>query len=51
MLPMAVISEIPEVVTESDRQNAKRRLTWGWVATGFVTVVILAGSVFSFLST
>ena len=49
LLPMAVISEIPEVVTASDKVRAKRRLTLGWVATAFIAVTILAGSVFSYL--
>lgn len=51
MLPIAVISEIPEVVTVEDRQSSKRKLTWGWAVMGFVTVAIVAGSVFSYLTT
>lgn len=49
LLPMAVISEIPEVVTESDRRNSKKRLVLGWAATAFVAITIIAGSVVSFL--
>jgi polysaccharide biosynthesis transport protein len=50
MLPMVVISEVPEVSTASDQRNRKRSLTWGWVATAIVAVAIVAGSVFSFLN-
>ena len=49
MLPVAVISEIPEVVTASDRQNTKRRLVLGWAATAFVAIALIAGSVVSIL--
>jgi succinoglycan biosynthesis transport protein ExoP len=50
LLPVAVISEIPEVVTAMDKTKAKRRLAVGWAATAFVAVTIIAGSVFSYLS-
>lgn len=49
LLPMAVISEVPEVVSPLDQQKGKRVLLLRWVATAAVTVVILAGSAFSFL--
>jgi polysaccharide chain length determinant protein (PEP-CTERM system associated) len=49
LLPVAVISEIPEVVTVLDKKKAKRRVTLGWALTAFVAVVIVSGSVFSFL--
>jgi polysaccharide biosynthesis transport protein len=50
LLPVAVISEIPEVVTAMDKAKAKRRLALGWAATAFAAVTIIAGSVFSYLS-
>jgi succinoglycan biosynthesis transport protein ExoP len=50
ILPMPVISEVPEVVSPLDESLAKRRMTLGWVSSVFVFVVILAGSVFSYLS-
>jgi polysaccharide chain length determinant protein (PEP-CTERM system associated) len=50
LLPVAVISEIPEVVTVLDKKRAKRRITLGWVTTAFVMVTILAGSAYSYLS-
>jgi len=50
LLPMAIISEVPEVVTPADLQANKRSLALGWVTTAIVAVAILAGSVFSFLN-
>ena len=38
MLPMTVISEIPEVVTPSDQHENKRKLALGWVANSIVAV-------------
>jgi hypothetical protein len=49
ILPVAVISEVPEVISSSDEQNAKRKLRLGWATTGLVIVTILAGSIFSYL--
>jgi polysaccharide chain length determinant protein (PEP-CTERM system associated) len=51
LLPVAVISEIPEVATPSDRQSAKKRLVLGWATTAFVMIAILAGSLVSVLYT
>jgi succinoglycan biosynthesis transport protein ExoP len=50
LLPVAVISEIPEVVTVLDKKKAKRKIRLGWAVTAFVAVTIVAGSLFSFLS-
>jgi len=49
LLPIAVISEIPEIVSPLDERNSKKKLSLGWVATVLVVGTILAGSVFSFL--
>jgi polysaccharide biosynthesis transport protein len=49
LLPMNVISEIPEVLTPSDERRGKRRVWLGWAATVLVTMIILAGSAFSYL--
>ena len=49
LLPIAVISEVPEVVSPLDEQNAKRKLILEWATTAFVVVTILAGSAFSVL--
>lgn len=49
LLPMAVISEVPEIVSAVDEQKTKRKVVIGWATTGIVLVVILAGSAFSYL--
>jgi hypothetical protein len=49
LLPMAVISEVPEVVNPLDETKAKRRMALGWATTLVVFVTILAGSVFTYL--
>jgi polysaccharide chain length determinant protein (PEP-CTERM system associated) len=49
LLPMAVISEVPEVVSAVDEQKTKRKAVIGWATTGIVLVVILAGSAFSYI--
>jgi polysaccharide biosynthesis transport protein len=49
ILPMPVISEIPEVASPLDESMAKRRMVLGWASSVVVFVVILAGSVFSYL--
>jgi len=50
LLPMAVISEVPAIVTAKDQRKQKRRLVVGWVTTVIVTAAILTGSIFSFLN-
>ena len=50
LLPMAVISEVPEFVTAGDQHHTKRRLVVGWVTTAVVATAILAGSIVSFLA-
>jgi succinoglycan biosynthesis transport protein ExoP len=49
LLPMAVISEVPEVVSAVDTEKSKRKAAIGWATAGIVFVVILAGSAFSYL--
>jgi polysaccharide biosynthesis transport protein len=49
LLPIAIISEIPEIVSAADQRNSKKRLMLGWTTTVVVMGIILAGSVFSFL--
>ncbi len=49
LLPIAVISEIPEIVSPADERRAKKKLVLGWAASAIVVCTILAGSVFSFL--
>jgi polysaccharide biosynthesis transport protein len=49
LLPMAVISEIPEIVSPLDEQRNRRRAWLGWSMAAVVLVIILAGSAFSYL--
>jgi polysaccharide biosynthesis transport protein len=49
LLPMKVISEIPEIVTETDEARSKRNVRLQWAASVLVVLVILAGSAFSYL--
>lgn len=49
LLPMAAISEIPEILRPEDERRRKERALLGWAAGAFVVLVILAGSVFNFL--
>jgi drug/metabolite transporter (DMT)-like permease len=49
LLPVAVISEIPVIVTTADEQISKRKTWLGWAVAGFVVVFILAGSAISYL--
>lgn len=48
LLPVAIISEIPEIVNLSDRRASKRRMWLGWAMGALVFFTILAGSAFSF---
>ena len=48
LLPIAVLSEIPEIVSPIDEQKARRRMALGWTMTALVIVTIAAGSAFSF---
>ena len=49
LLPVAIISEIPEILITSEERSKKRRMALGWVISALVAVTILAGSVFSYL--
>ena len=49
LLPMAILSEIPEVVSPSDEQRSKKKMVLGWAMAAFVVASILAGSAFSYL--
>ena len=44
LLPMKVISEIPDILTPSDERRSKRTMWLEWVASVLVFVIILAGS-------
>jgi len=49
LLPVSVISEIPEIVSLSDKRTSRRKLALSWTTAAFVAITIVAGSVFSFL--
>ena len=48
LIPVAIISEIPEIVNLSDQRASKRKMWLGWATGALVFVTILAGSAFSF---
>ena len=47
LLPIAVISEIPNIPNALDEQVTKRKTAWGWAMAALTVVTILAGSAFS----
>jgi polysaccharide chain length determinant protein (PEP-CTERM system associated) len=49
LLPVAILSEVPEIRLPSDERSSRRRTALGWVMTALVFSTILAGSAFSFL--
>lgn len=49
MLPVPVLSEIPEVLSPSDERTVRRKLVLTWAATVFAVVTVLAGSALSYL--
>jgi uncharacterized protein involved in exopolysaccharide biosynthesis len=48
LLPVTVISEIPEIISADDERLLKRKTWLGWVTAAMVLVTILAGSALSF---
>ena len=49
LLPVPVMSEIPDMVSPADQEREMRRVRMGWTAAAVVSFVILAGSAISFL--
>jgi succinoglycan biosynthesis transport protein ExoP len=49
LLPVAVIAEVPEVLSSRDENRNRRRIFLGWAMAGLVFACILVGSAFSFL--
>jgi polysaccharide chain length determinant protein (PEP-CTERM system associated) len=49
LLPAAVISEVPEILTVKDKNRDARRIVIGWAMASLVVICILAGSAFSYL--
>ncbi len=48
LLPMNVISEIPEILNLSDERRSKKRMLLGWAMAAIVVVTILAGTAISY---
>lgn len=49
LLPMFVMSEIPEIMNASDEQKSKKKQMLGWAIAVVVFVTILAGSAFNYI--
>ncbi|HEY1903595.1 MAG TPA: hypothetical protein VGG56_14265 [Terracidiphilus sp.] len=49
LLPVTIISEVPEILLPSDDRRSMRRAALGWSMTVLVVATILAGSAFSYL--
>ncbi len=49
MLPVPVISEVPEIVTAADVRASRRRVALGWATAAIVLVTMLAGAAVSYL--
>lgn len=51
LLPVAIISEIPEIVSPVDERHNRRKVLLGWATGVLVVAIILAGSAFNYLHT
>src|ERR1700685_1429657 len=49
LLPVPVMSEIPDMVSPADQEREMRRVRMGWAAAAVVSFVILTGTTISFL--
>lgn len=49
LLPVGIVTEVPQIMNEMDEVRERRRLIIGWSAAGLVVIVIVAGSAFSYL--
>ncbi len=49
LLPMAILTEIPEIVSPLDEHSSKKRMVLGWTMAALAVATILAGSAFSYL--
>jgi hypothetical protein len=49
LLPVAVISEIPDISAAADEHAERRRMWLGWATAAIVSVTILLGSALSYL--
>ena len=49
IVPIAVISEIPEITNSLDEEKDRRRVVFGWAMAALVVASILVGSTVSYL--
>jgi hypothetical protein len=49
MLPVTILSDVPEIVQPSDEAKRRRRVVIGWAATSIVVLAIAAGATVSLL--
>jgi succinoglycan biosynthesis transport protein ExoP len=49
LLPMAILSEIPEIASPSDERSSKKRMALSWTLAAVIVAIILAGSTLSYL--
>jgi succinoglycan biosynthesis transport protein ExoP len=49
LLPMTVLSEIPEIMSESDERKMRRQVVVGWAAAALVLVILAGSMAFSYL--
>lgn len=49
LLPSAVLSEIPQVLSAADERAARKKIMLGWATTAAFVFTILAGAAFSYL--
>jgi polysaccharide biosynthesis transport protein len=49
LLPIAVISEVPEILNPSAQKSIRRKIVLGWTMATVVVIIIAAGTAFSYL--
>jgi polysaccharide biosynthesis transport protein len=49
LLPMKILSEIPEIVTPAEERSSRKSMRLQWAASALVVLIILVGSAFSYL--
>jgi polysaccharide biosynthesis transport protein len=49
LLPIAILSEIPEVVSRKDERANRKKMVLGWAVAALILTTIIAGSAFSYL--
>src|SRR6185437_15859194 len=49
LLPITILSEIPEIVNPADEDKARKKSRVEWTATAAAFLIILAGALFSYI--